>query len=341
LTKGKISRRAFIRLAALTGIGAGIAIYRKLTAPVHPVSYLRWKLRGLFQQNFGEPAVVGVERCSSYSGDLSGVIGKLWLSADIPSVVGKNVFIKPNMVDTLDGVNNITTAPHIVAALIDILMERGAKDVKVGDGPAFRRDAFAIARNLGLDKVLAQRGVPFIDLNYDDPQPVHTRDGWFPGVDEIWLPRSIIEADIVFSLAKLKTHHWAQVSLTMKNLLGIFPGAKYGWPKNFIHFSGIPESIMGIYQVLPDVVGFIDGVVGMQGDGPLFGSPTNHGVLIAGADPVAVDMVGKNVMGFDDWEVGYLNLAAWAGIGQATKIVTRGVPLDEVRMTYQRPPKIQ
>lgn len=337
----RVSRRAFFRLAALMGIGAGLAAYRELTKPIHPVWYLRWKLRGLYQQRFGAPAIVAIEPCNDYHPQtVYAALKRAWELAEMPSLADKRVFIKPNLVDALDQAPHITSAPQGIAALIDLLRELGVASLAVGDGPAFRREVSTIARQVGLDVLLSQRGVPLIDLNYDDPQPVPARDGWFPGVSQLWLPRSILEADVIISLARLKTHHWAQISLCLKNLLGIFPGVRYGWPKNFIHFSGISESILGLYQVLPKVVGVIDGVVGMEGDGPLFGSPVPHGVLVVGQDAAAVDTVGKVLMGFSQWEVGYLNLAAWAGVGQTVRIETRGLTVETASRIYQRPPAI-
>jgi uncharacterized protein (DUF362 family) len=338
----KISRRSFVRLALLGGIGAGMAIFKNLTAPLNPISYLRWKLRGLWLQNYGQPSIVAIERCSSYALEqVSQSLTRLWELAQLPSPKGKSIFIKPNLVDTLDQITNITPAAEVITSLVDLLQSMRAKEVKVGDGPAFRRDAHAVAREIGLEDGLKRRSVPFVDLNYDDPQPVRAKDGWFPGNSQIWLPRSILEADLVISLAKMKTHHWAKVSLCMKNLLGIFPGARYGWPKNFIHFSGIPQSILGIYQLLPEVLGIVDGIVGMEGDGPLFGEPVPHGILLAGSDPVAVDVVGKELMGFGKYEVDYLNLAAWAGVGQAERIDLRGLTSEGIRRTYARPPAIE
>jgi uncharacterized protein (DUF362 family) len=337
----KISRRSAFRLVALGGIGAGLAVYRKLTAPFPPVSYLRWKVRGLLAQTFAQPSVVAIEKCPTYQDLTPDTLLRLWENAEMPSPVGKRIFIKPNLVDEIDQAAPVTTAPEVVGALIDALRTSGAKTILVGDGPAFRRDAYAVASQIGLDQVLAQRDIPFIDLNYDDPQLIRAKDGWFRETSHIWLPKSILDADLIISLAKMKTHHWAQISLSMKNLLGVLPGARYGWPKNFIHFAGIAETILGLYQALPRVVGVIDGIVGMEGDGPLFGSPVQHGILLAGNDPVALDVVGKNVMGLEDWGVSYLDLAVWAGIGQAGRLEIRGTPVQEVRRVYQRPPEIK
>jgi len=339
MTRRILSRKAFIRLALLGGIGAGLATFKKLSEPIDPVSYLRWKSRGLLTQNFGKPAIVALESCPSYQDSLVEKIDKLWQNAEMPQVRGMSVLLKPNLVDSVNELS-ATTSPAVVAAAAEWFFQNGASQVIVADGPAFRRDAASVARQVKLTSRLEPLGVPLYDLNYDDLVPVKDHDGWFPGHEKIWLPSRVLRSDLVVSLAKMKTHHWAKVSLSLKNLLGIFPGAYYGWPKNFIHFNGIPQTILGIYRLLPNVVGMIDGVIGMEGDGPLFGKPIEHGVLAASSDLVALDMVCKDLMGFETWSVEYLNLAIWAGVGQGTRINLRGSSPEPLRRTYQPPPEI-
>ena len=156
--------------------------------------------------------------------------------------------------------------------------------------------------------------------------------------DQIWFPHHVRNADLIISVPKLKTHHWTGVSLSMKNLFGTIPGARYGWPKNFLHFNGIPLSILGVYQSIPKTISIVDGIVGMEGDGPLFGSPVSHGVLIMGQDPVAVDSICADIMGFNSGEIDYLFLANWAGVGQGENIITRGISTEDVTIPYEKPP---
>lgn len=335
----KISRRAFLRIALLSAIGAGLAYYQRLTQPFGVMNYTRWMLRGRFKQWVGKKAVVALGECPSYQANLHETLLGLWKLAEMPDVRGMKVFVKPNLVDSVEEYPT-TTAPQVIAALVDLLQDMGATRVAVGDGPAFRRDAYAIARQSGYDDFLSQRNVPFVDLNYDDPQPVSVKDGWIGRSDVLWLPRHVLEADLIISVPKMKTHHWAGVSLSMKNLLGFFPGLRYGWPKNSIHFNGIAPSILGIYQVLPPVLAVVDGIIGMEGDGPLFGTPVQHGLLAVGSDAVAVDVICAQLMGFNLHEVEYLSLAAWAGIGQARRIETRGVQPDHIKKQYARPPNL-
>jgi len=324
-------------LALLSLIGAGLVYYQRITQPLGAVTFTRWMLRGRFQQIVGKKAIVALGEYPSYQGDLLEGLANCFRLAELPDVRSLKVFVKPNLVDTV-GQYPSTTAPEVIAALVDLLTDSGVSQVTVGDGPAFHRDAFSIARSIGLDELLKVRDVPFVDVNYDDPQPVQVKDDWITRSSVLWLPRHALEADLIISVPKMKTHHWAGVSLSMKNLLGLIPGSRYGWPKNTVHFNGITSTILGLYQILPPVVAVVDGIIGMEGDGPLFGTPVQHGLVAVGKDAVAVDVTCAGLMGFGLHEVEYLSMAAWAGIGQATRIETRGVRPEKFQRQYIRPP---
>jgi uncharacterized protein (DUF362 family) len=334
-----MKRRTFLRLAAVAGIGFCAAIIYRNTPSVGFWTFSRWQARGLKKRYFGAPSIVALGECSSYKADLLANLRSLWDQAEMPEVQGKRVLIKPNLIDYVENFP-VTTAPEMVGAVADLLLELGAKEVFVGDGSGFRRETWPVAEAIGLSTVLAKRGLKFIDLNYDDPQPVQMKDKWFSRSSELWLPRHVLNSDLIISVPKLKTHHWAGVSLSLKNLFGVVPGACYGWPKNFLHTNGISQSILGICQMLPPVVSIVDGIIGMEGDGPLFGSPVQHGLLGVGRDPVSVDITCTKLMGFSIESIPYLKLAAWAGIGQAHRIEIRGVPLERLKRQYRMPPSL-
>jgi len=297
-----------------------------------------WAARGRAQEWTGKPATVGLARCPSYD-DVRSCLGDLWRKSAMPAVQGKRVLVKPNLIDLIEE-HPVTTSPAVVAAVLDVLAELGAAEVIVGEGPGFRRDAWPVVRASGLADVLSARHTRFVDLNYDSCQPVPARGGWFLREKRVWLPRHVLEADLIVSVPKLKTHHWSGVSLSLKNLFGIVPGSRYGWPKNMLHINGIPLSILGLYEIVRPMVSVVDGIVGMEGDGPLFGTAVPHELLAIGADPVAVDTVCADMMGFSQDEVSHLFMANWAGVGQGREIETVGDSWDGMRRSYERPPAI-
>jgi uncharacterized protein (DUF362 family) len=302
------------------------------------LNFIRWSLRGQLQKIM-PAAIVGLGTCQSYEDDLVSNLRNLWDISDMPDLNGKKVLVKPNLLDQV--ANNLaTTHPKIVGAVLDLLGELGVSSVVVGDGSAFRRDTYSVVQISGLAKELDSRGIPFIDLNYDELVPVRARDGWIRNTDRLWLPRNVSEVDFIVSVPKLKAHHWAGVTLSLKNLLGVIPGSRYGWPKNIIHVNTINATILGLYQSIPPVLSIVDGIIGMEGNGPLFGKPVQHGLLAMGRDPLAVDIICAQLMGFSIDSIPHLSGAAWAGVGQARRIETRGISPSQLQKHYETPPTL-
>ena len=185
MSKPTLSRRTFLRLALLGGIGAVVAVLEKITQPVGAFYFTRWLLRGKYQQYLGPKPTVALGECPGYEADVLSCVRDIWNLSGISSVRGKKILVKPNLVD-LVGTQPSTTAPQVVAAVCDLLQEQGAAKITVGDGPAFRRDAVSVAQQNGLLPVLSSRAIPFVDLNYDNPVPVKVRDGWFQDRQSLW-----------------------------------------------------------------------------------------------------------------------------------------------------------
>jgi uncharacterized protein (DUF362 family) len=218
----------------------------------------------------------------------------------------RRVVLKPNLVE-FDPNGVINTHPTLIAATIESFRSLGAREVIVAEGPGHRRDNEYLLRASGLHEQLEVMGARFVDLNHDVVRRVGLRSS-FTELGELYLPTTVLDADLFVSMPKLKTHHWAAVTLSMKNLFGIVPGSLYGWPKNILHWVGLEGSIIDINAAL-DVPRFniVDGIVGMEGNGPIQGEAKQVGVVVFGADPVAVDATCTRLMGIDPWKVGYLS----------------------------------
>jgi uncharacterized protein (DUF362 family) len=165
--------------------------------------------------------------------------------------------------------------------------------------------------------------------------------GRYTRLPTLTFPVSLRQADWVVSLAKMKTHHWAGVTLSMKNLFGVMPGSFYGWPKNVLHWEGIEKCILDINTTLRPHFAIIDGIVGMEGDGPIMGNPRDAGVLLMGRNPLAVDATGARIMGIDPWKVPYLAEASGnLGTIRETFIRQRGETITSVRTDFALVEKI-
>jgi len=156
-------------------------------------------------------------------------------------------------------------------------------------------------------------------------------------LNELYLPKTLFNADLVVSMPKLKTHHWAGVTVSLKNMFGVIPGSIYGWPKNPLHWAGIHGSILDINSSLPvPQFAIVDGIVGMEGNGPIQGQAKNSGVLIFGNDLVAVDATAARVMKIEPRKISYLQMAGeFLGNLATDKIEQIGEQLDKFQQDFR------
>ena len=275
---------------------------------------------------------VVIRSVASYEQDLLALIYETLCEFDLP-LRGKKVLLKPNLVgpDPL-GVTN--THPAVIAASRESLLRLGAAQVLIGEGPALDRDTEAILESIGLRHYAGPLAGVFVDLNVDDVEKVLLKTT-ASRLRELYLPKTVLDADFVISMPKLKTHHWAGVTLSLKNMFGIVPGSCYGWPKNVLHWAGIDSAILDINAAVRPDFAIVDGIVGMEGNGPIQGEPKNSGVLILGDDPVAVDATCCRVMGLLPEKVRYLTQAGiLLGHIQPDKIQQLGESVASVRTPF-------
>ncbi len=257
---------------------------------------------------------VHIARADDYNSDLAGVLKRQFQTfRERVPLAGKRVVLKPNLVEYhRDKV--INTHPSVVAAAIELCKGEGAAEVIVAEGPGHCRNVEYLVSASGLGDVLRHYNVPFIDLNHDEP--VKTPNlGRLTGLEFLYLARTVATADVLISMPKLKTHHWAGATLSLKNLFGTLPGICYGWPKNELHWRGIDNSIVDVALTRTPNLAIVDGVVGMEGDGPLNGTPKSMGVLVMGCDPVAVDATCCRAMRLNPDGIAYLVLGARKKLG--------------------------
>ena len=260
-------------------------------------------------------SAVHIARATDYNGDLAGILQQQFqhFRERVP-LKDKRVVLKPNLVEYhRDKV--INTDPRVVAAVIELCKREGAAEIIVAEGPGHWRNVEYLVSASGLGDVLKHYGVPFIDLNHDEP--VKTPNlGRLTGLEYLFLSRTVATAEVLISLPKLKTHHWAGATLSLKNLFGTLPGICYGWPKNELHWRGIDNSIVDIALTRTPDLAIVDAIVGMEGDGPLNGTAKPFGALVMGADLLAVDATCCRLMQLDPDQIGYLVLGHGKKLGR-------------------------
>ncbi len=301
----RLSRRHFMGGLALPLVAAGCA---------RPYDWRAF--------NTPERSVVGLFPAASYAADFADLIlrGLNELRVDLR---GRRVFLKPNMVEYEPG-TAINTHPNVVAGAAIACSRAGAAGVVVGEGPGHRRDIEYLLSATGLHDQLREQRIRFVDLNHDDVRTVPLQS-WFTGMRELALPVELLRSDFVISMPKLKTHHWAGMTCSMKNLFGTVPGAVYGWPKTLLHNNGIENSIVDLNATIRPHLAIVDAVTAMEGDGPIMGRPRQLGFVAMGTDPVAVDATCARVIGLDPAKLLYLRMASrFLGVIDADRIDHRG-----------------
>jgi uncharacterized protein (DUF362 family) len=275
---------------------------------------------------------VTIRRAANYQQELNSLIYETLMDFALP-LKGKTVLLKPNLVG-LDPLGVINTHPAVIAATREAFVRLGASRVLVGDGPALDRDTEAILESVRMREYLGPLTDIFVDLNTDDVErvPLPTRAS---RLKELYLPKTVLGVDVIVSMPKLKTHHWAGATLSLKNMFGVVPGSCYGWPKNVLHWAGIDRAILDINAAVRPDFAIVDGIVGMEGNGPIQGTPKDCGVLIFSDDPVAVDATSCRVMGLVPERIKYLAAAGTLlGHVKAEKIQQVGESIEAVRSPF-------
>jgi uncharacterized protein (DUF362 family) len=211
------------------------------------------------------------------------------------NVRGKSVLLKPNLVEYIVG-RPVNTDTYLVGAAAEAFLRLGAASVTVAEGPGHHRDTELLLHQTGLGNHLAHRNVRFVDLNRDELVKTKLQAN-HSGLGHLWLPQTVLASDFIVSMPKVKTHHWTGVTLSMKNMFGIVPGCRYGWPKNVLHWAGIHESILDICATVRPHFVIADGIVAMEGDGPLNGTPRKLNTIVLSDDPVTADFLLAQLLG--------------------------------------------
>ncbi len=235
---------------------------------------------------------------------------------------GKRAVIKPNLVNQFGDTSGTTTHPAIVEAIYGALRDRGFESITIADGPSVNRPVDLVFKNSGMTDLAARLGADLVDLNQAERRPVEWPYGQLP------LPSLILDADCYVNVPKMKTHVRCGVTLSIKNQQGI---CDYDEKKNN-HKRGVDEPLGVLGKILkPDLI-VLDGVEGMEGNGPTHGTRNRPQVFAAGTDLVEFDTVVAGVMGFAPHEIPMLGYATV----EARDPVVLGCSTDDVRTTFVR-----
>jgi len=242
---------------------------------------------------------------------------------------GDRVVLKPNYVEPRMPETGVTTDPRIIEAVVEWLQELGIRDITIAEGGDTAEKTDRAFRMVGLPEMAERRGVRLLNVFRD--QRVEVDIPGASSLHRVGLSRTILEADCLIDLPKLKCHCMAGVTLGIKNLMGAVI------PNKVMMHRQLHDRLADLALVLRPRLCLIDGLVGSAGH-ETAGTPVKSDLVIAGRDVVATDAVGCLAMQVDPLEIRHLRLCAERGLGElrpeSIKVV--GVAIEKVCRDYQR-----
>lgn len=263
------------------------------------------------------------------------------------SAIGdKQILIKPNFVQTSRQL--AATPADAIRGILDFLKPHYKKEITIGEAAASQEGTFVGYKNYGYPALAQEYKVKLVDLNLGNYQYRYTI-GEKNAPVPIRISSSFLDPNLyIISAALLKTHGYASVTLSLKNMLLGAPINDYkksdkfhmhqgphGEPNDIIHFNMFHMA----QEVYPDLA-VIDGFTGMEGDGPSRGTPVDSRIALASVDALAADTLGARLMGFDAKKILYLSSMAEAGMGQGNldKITVLGNRMEECSYHFKNSP---
>jgi len=248
---------------------------------------------------------------------------------------GERVLLKPNMLYAKAPECAVTTHPEVLRAAIELVREAGGIPL-VGDSPGFG-DFRKVAEKSGLLRVAEETGAELVEFAEAVEVP---SEGMFKRFE---LARPYLEADRVINLPKLKTHEMMTMTCAVKNLFGAVVGhGKAAWHlKAGADKELFARMLLEIYLVRKPDLTIVDAVTAMEGNGPGSGDPREVGLLLAGVNPVSVDVIAAEIAGIPKKLLFVERAALKLGIAGADRatLQTVGVPLAEARVApFRLPP---
>lgn len=215
------------------------------------------------------------------------------------------VVVKPNLARMALSGSGVVTDARVTRAVARMLLDLHPASVVIAEGTAVGYDDGSLSTERAFDMsgtraIANELGVPCINLNADDPVALEVPEP--RAMDRVLVARTIVEADVVISVPVLKTHNRTNATIAMKNMWGCLVGTE----KRAGHMLGINNALVDFLSVMRPTYSIIDASVAMEG---LWRSPEDArlmGLILAGKDALAADVVGCALMGIHPYSVFYL-----------------------------------
>ena len=275
---------------------------------------------------------VSIVRCGNY--DEGNVLSALRQSIDLIGGIqtfvkkGSRVLLKPNLLFGKSPEKAVTTHPSILRGMIQIVREAGGVP-SVGDSPSVGSLIWT-AEKAGIKAVTDAMKCPLVEFN----KPVLPPGGGGKTFKQLEIDRVVLEADVIINLPKLKTHSLTLLTLGVKNLFGCIPGPK----KPLWHLKAGKDQetfariLADIYDVVRPSLTLLDGVVGMEGNGPNSGRPIPIGLILASDDSLSLDQIVCDLLGISRDSLLTNRVALEQGMGKDS-IDVLGEKVDDLKIS--------
>jgi uncharacterized protein (DUF362 family)/Pyruvate/2-oxoacid:ferredoxin oxidoreductase delta subunit len=258
---------------------------------------------------------ISISHCISY--DLKAVRKAVLESTDalggLDSFLdkGDTVLLKPNLLQARPPEDMVTTHPHVLEAIIMAVKELGGIPV-VGDspgGPAGDRERYWQVSGMGA--VCRRHGVEILNFEKEGSYQKHRNER------EYYLAKPALDCDLLINIPKIKTHGLIIFTCAVKNIYGVVPGStKVEYHKKALQPSEFAKLVIDIYALAQPGLNIVDGVVGMDGNGPSSGDPRELGMILAGEDGVAMDSLICHILGRKPLQITTNRIAREQGLGE-------------------------
>lgn len=244
----------------------------------------------------------------------------------------KSVLIKPNFLNDLPAKTGVTTDIKVLEALIKILKAKGIENITIGEKSGFK-DTDKVFEKLGVDALKSQ-GVKI--LNFDKDEYIEVNFPEASILKQFHLPKAALEADLIISVPKIKTHAATTVTINIKNLFGFLKTTE----RKRAHVLGLSESLVDLYHYLlkqnKKMISVVDGIYGLSGPlGPSIGKAIKMGLIVCGDNLLATDKVCTRLMRYNPEKVKHIVLAG--KIDNSGKIRILGEEIEAVSRKFDMP----
>ena len=276
---------------------------------------------------------VSIIKCQNYDEDkvLSALRRSIDLIGGIQTFVrkGNHVLLKPNLLYGKSPEKAVTTHPSILRGMIQIVREAGGVPF-IGDSPSVG-SLMKTAEKAGVKAVADEMKCPLVEFNKPVLPP--KRKGKI--FKQLEIDQTVLEVDVIINLPKFKTHSLTLLTLGVKNLFGCIPGPR----KALWHLKAgedrktFAQILVDVYQIIHPSLTILDGIVGMEGNGPNSGQPIPLGLILASGDSLSLDQIVCDLLGVSRESLLTNRVAFEQGLGK-DGIEVVGEKVEDVRIPH-------